>query len=214
MGALEEQVAVVMSAAEGAGAAIAAAYRWEGARVLAGGPPEATGRIGIERVIDEAVHEHGRVDVVVLGTAGPAGSGPVATMSDDDWAREIDLGLNRVFWGVRRALHHMVPRRSGRIVVTSTVEAKLPRAGATGYVAAMHAVAGLVKSVAREAGTDGVAVNAILAGPLNGPAHELSKLGRPNTLDELARVAVLLASPRVTSITGCMFPVDGGAMPY
>jgi enoyl-[acyl-carrier-protein] reductase (NADH) len=71
-----------------------------------------------------------------------------------------------------------------------------------------------VKSVAREAGTDGVAVNAILAGPLNGPAHELSKLGRPNTLDELARVAVLLASPRVTSITGCMFPVDGGAMPY
>jgi NAD(P)-dependent dehydrogenase (short-subunit alcohol dehydrogenase family) len=138
-------------------------------------------------------------------------------MSDDDWQRVLDLNLNQVFWGIRRALNHMLPRKSGRIVVTSAIEGKLPRPGASGYVAAKHAVNGLVKSVAREVGTEGIAVNAILPGPIDAATEHLealSKLGRRNTVEEVARVAVLLASPTITSITGCLFPVDGGTMPY
>jgi NAD(P)-dependent dehydrogenase (short-subunit alcohol dehydrogenase family) len=211
---LDGQVAAITGGTRGVGRAIAEAYVCEGATVVAG---DVCDQSAVEGLMDRAMRERGSLDVVVLNGGGPNGSEPVATMSDDDWQRALDLNLNHVFWGIRRALHHMLPRRAGRIVVISAVEGKLPRPGASGYVAAKHAVNGLVKSVAREVGTEGIAVNAILPGPI-GPAtehlHALSKLGRRNTVEEVANVAVLLASPQVTSITGCMFPVDGGTMPY
>jgi NAD(P)-dependent dehydrogenase (short-subunit alcohol dehydrogenase family) len=173
--------------------------------------------VTIEGLLDRTAQERGRIDVVVLNAGGSNGDKPVASMSDDEWQRALDLNLNHVFWGIRRALNHMLPRKSGRIVVTSAIEGKLPRPGASGYVAAKHAVNGLVKSVAREVGTEGIAVNAILPGPIDAATEDLgalSKLGRRNTVEEVARVAVLLASPTITSITGCLFPVDGGTMPY
>jgi 3-hydroxybutyrate dehydrogenase len=220
VGGLDGQVAVVSGGAGGVGHAIAQAYLGAGATAVLSRPESdaLSDKSGLEALIDRAVLEHGRLDAVVLGAAGPGRCGPVATTSDEDWQSELDLNLGHVFWGIRRALHHMLPRRSGRIIVTSGVEGKLPRSGASGYVAAQHAVGGLVKSVAREVGTEGIAVNAILSGPVNGDSpsefQALSKLGRHTTVDEVARVAVLLASPRVTSITGCLFPVDGGTMPY
>jgi 3-hydroxybutyrate dehydrogenase len=214
MGRLDGEVAAITGGTRRVGSAIAEAYAREGATVVAG---DVCDQSAVEGLIDRAMRECGRLDVVVLNGGGPNGSEPVASMPDDDWQQALDLNLNHVFWGIRRALHHMLPRRRGRIVVTSAVEGKLPRPGASGYVAAQHAVGGLVKSVAREVGTEGIAVNAILPGPID-PAtehlHALSKLGRRNTVEEVANVAVLLASPQVTSITGCMFPVDGGTMPY
>jgi 3-hydroxybutyrate dehydrogenase len=236
MGSLDGQVAVVTGGTRGVGRAIAEAYIRAGATVLVNGrdresgvafvrdeerlsfhPGDVSEQATIEGLLDEAVQERGRIDVVVLNAGGPNGNEPVASISDDDWQRVLDLNLNHVFWGIRRALHHMLPRKSGRIVVTSAIEGKLPRAGASGYVAAKHAVNGLVKSVAREVGTEGIAVNAILPGPIDAATEHLealSKLGRRNTVEEVARVAVLLASPSITSITGCLFPVDGGTMSY
>jgi NAD(P)-dependent dehydrogenase (short-subunit alcohol dehydrogenase family) len=236
MGTLDGQVAVVTGGTRGVGRAIAEAYVRAGATVVVNGrdresgeafageyerltfhPGDVSDQATIEGLLDQTAQERGRIDVVVLNAGGPNGDEPVASMSDEDWQHVLDLNLNQVFWGIRRALHHMLPRKAGRIVVTSAIEGKLPRPGASGYVAAKHAVNGLVKSVAREVGTEGIAVNAILPGPID-PATEhleaLSKLGRRNTVDEVARVAVLLASPSITSITGCLFPVDGGTMPY
>jgi 3-hydroxybutyrate dehydrogenase len=236
MGALDGQVAVVTGGTRGVGRAIAEAYVHAGATVVVNGrdrecgeafvsgierlsfyPGDISEKATIEGLLDETAQERGRIDVVVLNAGGSNGDEPVASMSDDEWQRVLDLNLNHVFWGIRRALNHMLPRKSGRIVVTSAIEGKLPRPGASGYVAAKHAVNGLVKSVAREVGTEGIAVNAILPGPIDAATEHLealSKLGRRNTVEEVARVAVLLASPSITSITGCLFPVDGGTMPY
>jgi 3-hydroxybutyrate dehydrogenase len=233
---LDGQVAVVTGGTRGVGRAIAEAYVREGATVIVNGRNRAAGealasaserlsfypgdvceRSTVEGLLDHAASELGRLDIVVLNAGGPNGSEPVASMPDDEWQRALDLNLNHVFWGIRRALAHMLPRRQGRIVVTSAVEGKLPRPGASAYVAAKHAVNGLVKSVAREVGTDGIAVNAILPGPIDDAVEHLdalSKLGRRTAVDEVAKVAVLLASPSITSVTGCMFPVDGGTMPY
>jgi 3-hydroxybutyrate dehydrogenase len=236
MGTLDGQVAVVTGGTRGVGRAIAEAYVRAGATVVVNGrdrqsgeafvreserlsfhPGDISDQATIEGLLDGAVQERGHIDIVVLNAGGSNGDEPVASMPDDEWQRVLDLNLNHVFWGIRRSLHHMLPRKSGRIVVTSAIEGKLPRPGASGYVAAKHAVNGLVKSVAREVGTEGIAVNAILPGPIDAATEHLealSKLGRRTTVEEVARVAVLLASPSITSITGCLFPVDGGTMPY
>jgi 3-hydroxybutyrate dehydrogenase len=236
MGTLDGQVAVVTGGTRGVGRAIAEAYIRAGATVVVNGrdresgeafareserlsfhPGDISDQATIEALLDQAVQERGRIDIVVLNAGGPNGHEPVASISDDDWQRVLDLNLNHVFWGIRRSLQHMLPRKSGRIVVTSAIEGKLPRSGASGYVAAKHAVNGLVKSVAREVGTEGIAVNAILPGPIDAATEHLealSKLGRRTTVEEVARVALLLATPSITSITGCLFPVDGGTMPY
>jgi 3-hydroxybutyrate dehydrogenase len=211
MGALGGQIATVTGGTRGVGRAIAEAYAREGATVVVNG--DAPAKDAVEGLLDQAASQHGALDIVVLSAGEVTDGDPIASLSDDDWQGILDLHLNHIFWGIRRALHHMLPRGQGRIVVVSTVEGKLPRPGASAYAAAKHGVNGLVKSVAREVGTQGIAVNALLAGSTE-EAHALSKLGRRNTTDEVAKVAVLLASPSVTSITGCMFPVDGGTMPY
>ena len=163
---------------------------------------------------------------------------PVFQMTDEEWALEVDWNLNHVFWGMRRALQHMIPRESGRVIVTSSVEGKLGKPGIPGYAATKHAVNGLVKSAAHEVGTLGITVNAILPGLIEtdivratGPdSAEAMGLGtyenlieaftaesaikRPNKVEEVAAVAVLMASDAAKNMTGCLFPVDGGTMPY
>jgi 3-hydroxybutyrate dehydrogenase len=159
-------------------------------------------------------------------------------MSDEEWQLEVDWNLNHVFCGMRRALQHMIPRQSGRIIVTSSVEGKLGKPGIPGYVACKHAVNGLVKAAAHEVGTLGITVNALLPGIIEtdivrdtGPDSavamgvgtydkmislftEESAIKRPNTVEEVGAVAVLLASDAAKNITACLFPVDGGTMPY
>ena len=151
---------------------------------------------------------------------------------------EIDWNLNSVFWGMRKGLQHMLERGTGRIIVTSSVEGKLGKPGIPGYAATKHAVNGLVKAAAHETGTTGVTVNAILPGLIEtdivratGPDSAIamglgtyealietfsqeSAIKRPNTVEEVAAVAVMLASDAARNFTGCMFPVDGGTMPY
>jgi NAD(P)-dependent dehydrogenase (short-subunit alcohol dehydrogenase family) len=139
---------------------------------------------------------------------------------------------------MRRSLQHMIPRQSGRVIVTSSVEGKLGKPGIPGYVTTKHAVNGLVKSAAQEVGTLVITVNAILPGIIEtdivrstGPDSAIamgledydhlialftqeSAIKRPNRVEEVAAVAVLLASDAARNITGCLFPVDGGTMPY
>ena len=107
----------------------------------------------------------------------------------------------------------------------------------TAYTAAKHAVNGITKSLAREVGTAGVTVNAICpglvitdivkdAGPATAEAMgmtfeqmielfaEESAIKRPNTVEEVAAMAVLLASDAGAGITGATLSVDGGTSPY
>ncbi len=122
--------------------------------------------------------------------------------------------------------------------MTSSVEGKLGKPGIPGYAATKHAVNGLAKSAAQEVGTLGITVNCVLPGLIEtdivrdtGPTSaemmgldsydamldlfaQESAIKRLNTVEEVGAVAVLLASDAGRNITGCMFPVDGGTMPY
>ena len=192
----------------------------------------------VEGLVDFAVDTYGQLDIMCLNSGGVNMTAPVAQMSDEEWQLEVDWNLNHVFWGMRKSLQHMIPRETGRIIVTSSVEGKLGKPGIPGYAATKHAVNGLVKAAAHEVGTLGITVNSILPGIIEtdivretGPDSAVamgvgtydalidmfaseSAIKRPNKVEEVAAVAVLLASDVGGGITGAMFPCDGGSMQF
>lgn len=260
MGKLDGKIACITGGTRSIGRAMADAFIAEGATVVVNGRDPAKGerclaemnagdraafyagdaakQSVVEGLIDFTIEKYGRLDICCLNSGGVQATAPVAMMSDEEWNLEVDWNLNHVFWGMRRALQHMIPRQSGRVIVTSSVEGKLGKPGLPGYVATKHAVNGLVKSAAHEVGTMGITVNAILPGIIEtdivretGPASaeamgvgsydaliemfcSESSIKRPNRVEEVAAVAVLLASDAARNMTGCLFPVDGGTLPY
>ena len=260
MGKLDGKVACITGGTRSIGRAMADAFVAEGASVVVNGrDPEKGQRCldemnagdraafyagdssrqdVVEGLIDFTIEKYGRLDICCLNSGGVQMTAPVFQMTDEEWKLEVDWNLNHVFWGMRRALQHMIPRQYGRVIVTSSVEGKLGKPGIPGYVATKHAVNGLVKSAAHEVGTLGITVNAILPGIIEtdivretGPASaeamgvgsyealiEMfcaeSAIKRPNRVEEVAAVAVLLASDAARNMTGCLFPVDGGTLPY
>ena len=260
MGKLDGKVACITGGTRSIGRGMADAFLAEGGKVVVNGRDEAKGQQcldemgagdnaaffagdaskqdAVEGLIDFTIEKYGQLDVCCLNSGGVQMTAPVAQMTDEEWELEINWNLNHVFWGMRRALQHMIPRESGRIIVTSSVEGKLGKPGIPGYAATKHAVNGLVKAAAHEVGTLGITVNAILPGLIEtdivlatGPDSAVamglesydalieaftseSAIKRANTVEEVAAVAVLMASDAAKNMTGCMFPVDGGTMPY
>jgi NAD(P)-dependent dehydrogenase (short-subunit alcohol dehydrogenase family) len=234
---LAEGASVVVNGRDPAKGAQAVAEMNAGDRVAFFGGDASTQATN-EGIVEFAVEKYGKLDICVLNSGGVLNTAPVSMMSDEEWALEIDWNLNSVFWGMRKALQHMQTRGAGRILVTSSVEGKLGKPGIPGYAATKHAVNGLVKSAAAENAALGITVNSILPGLIEtdivratGPDSAIamglsgydemlgvfaqeSAIKKLNTVEQVAAVAVMLARDEARNFTGCMFPVDGGTMPY
>jgi hypothetical protein len=157
MGKLDGKVAAITGGTRSIGRGIADAFIAEGASVVLNGRDPEKGQRAIdeigdpsrtaffagdateqetnEGIVDFAVERFGQLDIMVLNSGGVLNTAPVAMMSDEEWKLEVDWNLNSVFWGMRRALQHMLPRESGRVLVTSSVEGKLGKPGIPGYTA-------------------------------------------------------------------------------
>lgn len=205
----------VWAAAGEPGDAIVAALEADGAAVLRGG-------LGQEPDdIDALIAAPASLDALIVCVPPPRDGVALAELGDADWTAALDRGVGLAFRGVRAALGRMLPQESGRIVIVTSLESKIARAGAGADVASDHAIAGLVKSAAHEVGTKGIGINALVCGVLGAagaPAEEeqlaASALKRPVTADEVAAAAALLSSPTLGSVTATLFPAHGGAIPY
>ena len=260
MGLLDGQVACITGGTRGIGRATAEAFLREGASVVVNGRSEEKGALAVEEmdggdqvhfiagdvkvrehcdaIVNGTVDRYGRIDILVANAGGADNHAAIAELTDEAMQDSLEWNLWHTFWTMRTALGHMIPQESGRIIATSSVEGKMGKPGLSIYVAAKHAINGLVKSAAQEVGTLGITVNSILPGLIEtdivretGPESAIamglddydalihlftqeSAIKRPNRVEEVAAVAVLLASDAGRNITGSMFPVDGGTMPY
>ena len=197
---------------------------------------DVTDRPAVQRAFDDVAALYGKLDVVFANAGVDPGPGVIAAdgqrsvegalenYADERWDRNIDVNLNAVFNTLKAAARHMKPRRSGRIIVTTSVASIRNSALAAAYPAAKAAVAALMRNAALELASYNINVNAIAPGPFAtnmGGGHlkdpdiqqrasriiPLHRVGQPH---EMKGLALFLASPASSFMTGAEIFNDGG----
>ncbi|TWO68901.1 SDR family oxidoreductase [Caenimonas sedimenti] len=242
---------LVTAGASGIGAAIARAFHETGARVhvcdidrtaldrLATDSPAITGSVAdasiardVDLVFDDVLGTLGGLDVLVnnAGIAGPTAA--IEAIDPAQWDRTVAVNLNSHFLFARRAVPMLKESRSNpSIVIMSSVAGRLGYAWRTPYAATKWAVIGMMKSLAVELGPQGVRVNAILPGTVEGERMDAviaaraaatglspvqvreeyvrkTSLRRMVTTDDVAAMTLFMCSPAARNLTAQAVSID------
>ncbi|MEO8463643.1 MAG: SDR family NAD(P)-dependent oxidoreductase [Chloroflexota bacterium] len=243
MAELEGRLAVVTGGAAGIGRATCLALASRGARVAIGDVDVAnaiavveaiTARGGeaaafhvdvrdqasVDAFISAATERFGQVDIVVPN-AGVASRAFVHELEEEEFRRMLDINLLGVFRTCRAALPGLYERRAGTIVIVASDAGKRGEGGAAGYTATKFGVLGLMESLAEEARTYGVRVNAVCPSGVktalslsleraDGTRYDSTSWMEP---EEVAEVIAFLASDRSRALTGTSVDIPGGVRP-
>jgi NAD(P)-dependent dehydrogenase (short-subunit alcohol dehydrogenase family) len=198
-----------------------AAELGEGAHYIAN---DITDLTGLDALVAQVEASHGPLDILV-NNAGINMKKPALEVTDEDFNRIIHTNLSAVFALTRAAAQRMVARRSGVILMISSMAAYYGIDRVVAYAASKSAVEGMVKVLASEFSKDGVRINAIAPGfietemsrtAMNSDPERrdramrrtpMGKFGKPA---DIGHAAVFLASDAARYITGASLPVDGG----
>jgi len=176
---------------------------------------------GVEASVARTLAELGSLEIAVAN-AGAAIDGLLVRLKTTDIDRVLDVNLKSAFYLCQAAAKPMMKRRSGSIVLISSIVGLTGNAGQSGYAAAKAGLLGLAKSLAKELGSRGVRVNAVAPGyietamteslPEAARDHFLSSipLGRPGTPQDVSGVVTFLCSDAARYMTGQTVVVDGG----
>lgn len=172
-------------------------------------------------MINDIIQKYGHLDILV-NNAGITRDGLLMKMSEEDFARVIDVNLKGAFHTIRHASRYFLKQKGGSIINISSVSGVAGNAGQANYSAAKAGIIGLTKSVAKELGSRGITVNAVAPGfietdmtdAMPEKAKEAVKsritMGRIGTPADIAGVVAFLASKEASYITGQVISVDGG----
>ena len=179
----------------------------------------------VERMVAQAVRRFGRLDVAV-NNAGVGGFSPVQDYPLADWDRVIGISLTGTFLSIKHEARQLIAQgRGGSIVNVASLNAIQPTEGFAAYCAAKAGVTMLTKVAALELGRKNIRVNAIGPGLIHTPAtagmtaipgleaafvHE-APMGRPGEPEDIAGLALYLASDESTLMSGQTLYIDGGA---
>jgi NAD(P)-dependent dehydrogenase (short-subunit alcohol dehydrogenase family) len=167
--------------------------------------------------------ELGDVDVLVNNAGIVNNIALIADMTPEAWEHELRVNLTGMFHTVRVAVPPMAARGWGRVINMASVAALTPGLGQPAYSASKAGVVAFTRAVAQEFGPGGVTANAILPGLIGTPlvrsmpaelrdryvnVTPVARLGEP---EDIAALAVFLASPAAGFLTGTAIPCDGGA---
>ena len=173
------------------------------------------------KVIDEIVKDFGRIDILV-NNAGITKDGLMMRMSEQQWDAVIAVNLKSAFNFIHACLPVMMRQRSGSIINMASVVGVHGNAGQANYASSKAGLIALAKSVAQEVGSRGIRANAIAPGfietamtaalPENVRKDWVGKipLRRGGQVEDIANVAVFLASDMSSYVTGQVIQVDGG----
>jgi 3-oxoacyl-[acyl-carrier protein] reductase len=186
----------------------------------------------IARMVETAVREFDRIDILVTNAGGPP-SGLFHDFSDQDWLKAVNLNLMSTIGLCRAVIPYLKVAEAGRIVNIVSLAAKEPIPGMILSNSVRAAVIGLAKTLADELAPDKIRVNSVCPGwiltdrmsdvlrhqskaqgiPYQTALDRVTEsipLGRCGTAEEVADLIVFLASERASYITGATIQVDGG----
>ena len=175
----------------------------------------------VNALVDEVLALRGRVDVLV-NNAGTGGMDSFTEMSDEAWARVMGVNLNGAFYCARAAVRAMLKTGGGTVVNVGSTSA-VSGDGPAHYVTSKAALMGLTRVMAKELAKSGVRVNTLVPGPTNTPMMQGIPqewadaiiagvpMGRMAEPEDIAKVAVFLASDDSGFVTGQSVAVNGGS---
>lgn len=174
-----------------------------------------------EQLVNEVLKDFGQIDVLV-NNAGITRDNLLLRMSEQDWDMVIKVNLKSIFNMTKAIQRNMLKQRSGSIINMSSVVGLSGNAGQSNYSASKAGLIGFTKSVAQEFGSRGIRCNAIAPGFIETAMTEklpedvrdnwiktipLRRSGKP---DDVANIALFLASDLSSYVTGQVISVDGG----
>jgi NAD(P)-dependent dehydrogenase (short-subunit alcohol dehydrogenase family) len=234
-GRLAGKVAIVTGAASGIGKATAALFAAEGAIVIAADVNASEGVVAADAgreedvvaLIEAAVGEHGGLDIFFANAGISGGLASIFEQTPADWNEILRVNLIGPFLAIRHAAPIMKERGGGSIICTASVAGIRAGAGGPAYSASKAGVISLIEVAATQLAGANIRVNAICPGLIEtGMTHTTfdyarakgveGKIGRLNPLrrggvpEEIARVALFLASDETSYVNGQAWVVDGG----
>jgi 3-hydroxybutyrate dehydrogenase len=189
----------------------------------------------VERLFKDVYESFGRGPDILVNNAGIAESAPLTKTGDELWQRHLAINLSGSFYCMRAALPQMIERGWGRIVNIASIAGKTGAPYIAAYSASKHGVLGLTRSAALEVAAKGITVNAICPGYVDTEMttrgienitkktglsadqamESIRKMSPQNRIiepEEVAALALLLASEEGRGINGQAINVDGGTV--
>lgn len=191
----------------------------------------------VKSMVNRVVAEHGRIDVLVnnSGVGGP--SGRLWEVDPEEWTSTFEVNVYGVFQVSRAVLPVMVSQGSGVVINIGSISGKRPLFGRSSYTTTKLALAGMTRTLATEAGPEGIRVNLVSPGFVAGPRIDWvietqaeargvtpeevraefeaeSPLGRLTEPEDVARAVVFLASHDAAGMTGADINVNSGVVMY
>ena len=175
----------------------------------------------VESGFKDAAREMGGLNILV-NNAGINADGLLLRMKLEQWQSVIDVNLSGAFYCTKAAARPMLKSDYGRIINITSVIGQMGNAGQANYAASKAGLIGFTKSIAKELGSRAITCNAIAPGfirtDMTAELSDESKsallqqipLGNLGEADDVASLALFLASPHARYITGQTFNVDGG----
>ena len=236
---LAECICLITGSTGGIGLETAQLLRAEGATVVTTGRSGGDVKADLsaagepERVVEETIERHGRLDVLV-NNVGYSEIRRLEDVTDDIWQASFEINLMSAVRATRAALPEMRERGAGTIVNVSSTAAKRPSTGMPDYSVMKAALLSFSRLVADLYAKDGIRCNAVTPGPTAtgawlgeggladqqgerdevlakvGAGRPLGRLAQP---EEIAAVIAFLCSPRASYVTGAAWSADGGTVP-